>query len=86
VKGPAGVHPLHAQAAHLQRVQAGTLELLRGRDEQLRRARGQQEAAEAAHKGRKQALQGMCAAVAAAAEGGEVTALETPALQFTHRS
>lgn len=60
---------VHPQISHLQRVQAGTLELLRGRDAQLAQLRMQSSDAATAHAGRRKVLQGMQAAMKEAAAG-----------------
>lgn len=67
IPSPPTVH--RPQVQRLRRVQAGTLELLSGRDAELQRLRQEMSAAERAHCARKRAVDGMRAAVAAAAAG-----------------
>ena len=57
----------------LQRVQAGSAELLAQRDADLRRRRREALIAERQHGARATAIDGMRAAVAAAASGGHTT-------------
>ena len=59
------------QAERLRRLQAGSQQLLQGRDVAIQQARAHAASAAAAHEGRRRALDGMRATVAAAADGDQ---------------